>query len=488
MVFNKILLIRPVYKKSHFSRGSALPIGLGYLAETLDNNNIDYGIMDMTLGYSFKDLSRKIKQFLPDLICVTMMTYMYKYNYEFIEKIKKNFPYVKIAVGGVHMSTLKEKVMEECKAIDFGVVLEGEHVLVELCRGNNLENIKGLIYRKNNKVIFNGKRDPIMDLDLISFPTYKKFEIEKYPKNINIISSRGCPYQCVYCSVKHVTSNIFRARSPKNIIEEIKYWYYKGYRSFSFMDDNFTLVRERVEDLCNEIKKSDMKDLIFDFPGGVRADKVDYKLLKLMKEIGSKSIAFGVESGNDLVLKNLKKGSTIRQMEQAIKAAVELGYNVHLFFLIGSPGETIEEVKESIDLALKYDIKAATFYNLFPFPGSELYDWIEQNNFFIKEYSQYMNEEEGQWTNNPVYVTKEFPLKDRKEAYKLTRKAMKEIEKRNYKGSKIVKNLLFFQPVYGIRNNKNILDFLYFAYTSLPQSQKNLIKIIVGKMRNKLKL
>jgi radical SAM superfamily enzyme YgiQ (UPF0313 family) len=478
MVFNRLLLIAPTYKKTHYSRGFSLPTGLGYIAEALHNNNIKYEIIDMSLGYNFKDLKRKIKQFLPDLICISMMTYMYKYNYRFIEKIKKHFPNIKIAVGGPHLSNLRQKVLEECKAIDFGIVLEGDQTIVNLCR-NNPQKVKGLIYREENKVTFTGEREFIKDLDSIHFPKYRKFDIKKYTKYINIVSSRGCPFQCIFCPVKLTMGRQFRARSPKSIIEEIKYWYEKGYTSFGFVDDNFTLIRKRVQDLCEEIKKSGMKNLNLECPNGIRADTVDYKLLKLMKEVGFKSIGIGVESGNNLILKNLKKGETIQQIEQTIKDAIDLGYDITLYFLIGSPGETLNEVKESINLALKYPVQKVAFYNIIPFPGSELYEWAEKNKIFIKKYPQYMNEEEEHWSNNPVYSTKEFPLKDRKKAYKLTREVMKEIEKRNYKKNKLLKSIMFSPPIYYLRKNKKILDFSYFIYTKIPQKQKILIKKIM---------
>ena len=474
MVFNKISLIIPSYKKSYYSRGGALPTGLGYIAEALDINKINYEVIDMALGYSFNELNKKIKEFRPDLICISMMTYMYKYNYEFIEKIKENFPYTKIVIGGPHLSNFRERVLEECKSIDFGVVLEGDQTIVDLCKENDPSKIKGLIYREKEKINFTGEREFIKDLDSVSFPKYKKFEIEKYPKHINIVSSRGCPFNCIFCASKLVIGKMFRARSSKNIIKEIKYWYERGYRSFGFVDDNFTLIRERVVDICKELKESGMNDLYLECPNGIRADKVDYELLKLMRGVGFKSIAIGVESGNDLILKRLNKGETVEQIEQTIRNALELGYNITLFFLIGSPGETIKEVKDSINLALKYPVKMALFYNIIPFPKSELYEWVEKNNLFLKKYQIYMNEPGEGWSNNPVYCTKEFSLKNRKKAFNLTRKAMKEIEKRGHNGK--YKDILFFQPIYYLRKNKQMLDLLHFFYTKTSEKQKELIK------------
>jgi radical SAM superfamily enzyme YgiQ (UPF0313 family) len=293
----------------------------------------------------------------------------------------------------------------------------------------NPVKIKNLIYRKKGKIIENACREPI-DLEKLPFPKYEKFEMEKYRSNaIPIVSSRGCPYQCIYCPIKITMGRKFRFRSPESIIKEIKYWYKKGYRQFRIQDDNFTLLKERVHRFCDMIEKSGMDNLLFSCDNGVRADKVDEELLKKMKKVGFKYISFGVEAGTDRVLKAIKKGENIGVIDKAIKTACNLGFEVTLFFLVGSPTETSDDVTESIKIALKYDIKDVRFYNIIPFPRTELYDWIQENNYFLESPEVYLNNI-SHWDNKPIFKTPELDEKQRKELLKRTKQIRSTIRRR----------------------------------------------------------
>jgi radical SAM superfamily enzyme YgiQ (UPF0313 family) len=302
--------------------------GIGYLSEFLTSNGIENYVIDMRLGYTLKKLMKKIKEINPDLIGITLMTLRHDIAIKIIEKIKSNFN-CKIVVGGPHVSLFRKKVLEECKA-DFAIKHEGEYTLLELCQGKNLKNIKGLIYRNGNKIIENPDRPFIENLDTLPFPKYRKFELEKYPdiftfkknimikKSIPIITSRGCPFNCIYCPVKTVMGNKWRVRSAENVAEELKYWYKMGYRIFEFWDDNFTLDKKRVYKICDLIKKNNLVNLQLSISNGIRADTVDKRLLKRMKEVGFNHIAFGVEAGNNKILKIIRKGETIETIEIAI--------------------------------------------------------------------------------------------------------------------------------------------------------------------------
>ena len=426
MRYKKVLLLFPDYKGGHFGALKP-PAGLGYIAETLKKNDIDYDILDMAVGYSTDDLHDKIQSFNPDLVGISMMSFMYKRSYDIIKFAKQVKPDVRIVAGGPHISTLRERVLEECSTLDFGVVLEGEHTIVELCKGEDLPSIKGLIYRDGSNIIFTGERVFIGSLDSISFPQFEKFPLSKYvTEEIGIVSSRGCPYNCTYCPVQAAIGRKWRYRSAENIVEEIQYWYDKGYRQFSMLDDNFTLKQGRVIEVCEAIKKRCFKDIELNCNNGVRADKINYEMLKKMKEAGFKYLAFGVEAGNDRILKNINKGETIEVTEAAIKNALNLGFKVTLFFIVGSPGETMDDLQDSISLALKYPVFDARFYNLIPFPQSRLYDWVKENNYFICDPEEYLNSS-SQWDFKPVFETPEMSRDQRIEALKIVRDVRKKV-------------------------------------------------------------
>lgn len=434
MRFSKILLIYPSYAQYKFY-DPFIPIGLGYIAQALSDANIDYDVINMSLGYNISVLKSKIKKFKPDLIGISMMTLLYKKLYEFINYIKKINPLVKIVVGGPHISTLRENVLVECQNIDYGVVQAGEEIIAELCKGKTLKDIKGLIYREDEKILFNGLRMLPEDLDSFSFPKYDKFELKKYwfAKDVPmpLVSSRGCPFQCIFCISRPSGGYRFCTRSTNNVVDEIEYWHKQGRIVFDFMDDNFTLNKKRVYEICDEIQKRGLDKLRYQCTNGIRADTIDRKLLKRMREVGFKRLAFGVESGSDKILKVLKKQEKVYQIEEAIKNSCELGYEVILYFLVGSPYETWADLNISFSLALRYPVYEAGFFNLIPIPNTELFNWIKQNNLFVYPPNQYLNSSRI-IDKRPVFVTPELSLSERKKALRYSNSISKTIRKRYY--------------------------------------------------------
>ena len=259
MRFRKILLVNPAYSRAFFSI-PVLPAGLGYLAESLKKNGIGYRILDMSLGYRLKDLKKQIAEFKPDLLGISCISYMLTDTYTMIQEVKKVFPSVKILIGGPHISSIKEDVFKECPAIDFAIVLEGEYSLVELCKGVPFSEIAGLIYRVDSEILFSAPAKFIPDLDCLDFPKYADFELHRYGYGIGIVSSRGCPYSCIYCSCNVIGKKI-RLRSAQSVVDEIDYWYERGYREFGFQEDNPTFDRDRMFEICEKLQKKDLKDL-----------------------------------------------------------------------------------------------------------------------------------------------------------------------------------------------------------------------------------
>lgn len=428
MRYNKILLINPRYRNSIYTTADRPPTGLGYIAEALKLSNIEYHVFDMGLGYSIKDLKNKIKSIKPDLIGISMMTFGAQSAYKTIETIKNDFD-VDIVAGGPHISTMRDEALNASKCIDYGINLEGEKTLVELIQGKNLDSIEGLMYRKNGTIFSNKDRPFVNTLDNVHFPTYTGFELKKYRvKEIPIVSSRGCPYNCIFCTIHAVMGQKYRFRSAENILEELSYWYQRGYRRFDFIDDNFTLIKKRVYEICDGIDRLNFKNLDLHCGNGIRADRADRDLLKMMKSVGFSYIAFGVEGGNDKVLKCLKKSEKFSLIEDAIKNACELDFNVVLFFLVGSPCETWDDIQDSIKFANKYPVSDFRFYNITPYPKSEIFDWIKANNYFVVSPSEYLGKS-ATWDMRPLFITPELSFEDRKKALKCTRHAMKKKRK-----------------------------------------------------------
>lgn len=448
MRYKRILLVAPRFQQSRFRLSLYPPAGLGYISESLVKNGFIVSTFDMNLQYSYKDLVKRISHFKPELIGFSAMTFGHRQLYELINKVKESYPQLDIAAGGPHMSTLREKVLEECDSIDFGVVLEGDLTIRRLCEGEDCSGIQGLIYRKNSSVISNDFQEFITDLDKLPFPKYESFELDKYPsRQIGIVTSRGCPYDCIYCPVISAIGKRFRQRSAQNVVEEVLYWYNKGYREFLFLDDNFTLDRKRVEEICSLLLKNDLKGISLKCPNGIRADRVNYEILKKMKEAGFDMVAFGVEAAEDRVLKNIKKGETIATIEESIRNACDLGFEVDLFFLMGSPGETLKDVQTSFSLAMRYPVRNARFYNIIPFPKTELFEWIKKNNYFLHSCEDILNNA-SHFVNEPCFFTPEMSCSDRKKAFRMAQKVIRRIRRnfieRKIKGPSLLKNAISY--------------------------------------------
>ncbi len=411
MKIQRVFLIKPAYKKSHY-RYSDLPAGLGYISHALDKNGIDNIVFDMYHNENVDNLLRAIEDYRPDLIGLSLMSFKFLDHYKLIDSIKTRFPSVLIVAGGPHVSMMRESVLAKCLSIDYGITLEGDNTIIELCNNNaNPHEIKGLLYRHGDKILYTGDRPFIDDLDKVGFPTYARFDLKKYDF-ITIITSRGCPFHCIYCPVLYTIGNRWRYRSATSVGDELEYWYQKGYRRFEFGDDNFTLKQERVFEICDQIEKRKFAGIKIGLGNGIRADRVTKDMLLRMKEVGFSYIAFGVEAGNNKILKNINKGETIDQIETGIKWATEIGFPVNLFFLLGSPGETEEDVRDSVDLALRYPVENVRFYNILPFPQSKLYQWVLENNLFLRDPEQHLNDG-SHWVFSPLFETKELPQADR---------------------------------------------------------------------------
>jgi radical SAM superfamily enzyme YgiQ (UPF0313 family) len=221
----------------------------------------------------------------------------------------------------------------------------------------------------------------------------------------------------------------FRYRSANNVVDEIEYWYRRGYRVFNYDDDNFTLLNDRVYEICDEIENRGLSDAEFRCSNGIRADRVDYKLLKRMREVGFNYIAFGVDGGNNRMLKINKKGETIEQIEQGISNACTLGFDVKIFVITAMPYETMDDVEDSIKLVKKYPIKRVILNNPIPYPGTELFDTVKQNGWFIKQPEEYLNfvtENE----DVPLFVTPELSYDDRMTILKRIRRVEKEVTRK----------------------------------------------------------
>ncbi len=473
MRYRRVLFIVPNLKGFYGWPSYPHP-GVGYVSSYLEAKGIEYEIMDMNLGYKIKDIKSKMQSFNPELIAMTLYTYKHSLAYDMLARIKNDFN-IPIVVGGPHISLLRTKAFKE-NLIDFAIKNEGEKALLALCIGKDLKEIPNLIYFTNGKLKENANKPFYEDLEQLPFPIYTKFELQKYgAKEIGIVSARGCPYHCIYCPVMTTMGRIFRPRSPQNVLAELTYWYEKGYRSFEFVDDAFLQDTERVYKICDLIEREKLKNLSLGCSQGIRANKINRPLLERMKAVGFGCLGFGIESASDKVLRYIKKGQTFKQIDEGVKIACELGYDVRLFFMVGFPGETMEDVEKSFQFALKYPVTFANFYNIIPYPGTELFDYLEQNNLFLVNPDIYLNEVITR-TRRPLFETSSMPLAERKQAlkkgYEISRQISRRHRKEQYKKlgafGRILARLLTVSFIYhriGKMKQSDMINFLWRKLT-----------------------
>jgi anaerobic magnesium-protoporphyrin IX monomethyl ester cyclase len=428
-MFRRVLLIAP--PSSTFLGAVRPPSGLGYLAQALLENDIEYSIWDIRDHLRWDDLSAGITHFRPDLIGVSLVSFEYKYSYNLIERIKAFRPQTPIVVGGPHVFVLRESVLRDCPAIDYAVVGDGEQALVRLCQGEMpLEEMRGLVYRRDGEILSGPSTSFIENLDSVSFPRFVGFEMNRYAREMPLITSRGCPHRCIFCPNSRLAQG-FRARSASHVVDEIQYWYERGIRKFNIDDDNFTLIKDRVYEICDEIERRGLKDLFIRCANGLRADRVDRPLLARMKEVGVREVGIGADGGNDRVLQEVvHKGETMQDIENAIQAALDVGLQVKLFATLGNPGETLADIQDTFALAERYPFLRVQLYNPIPYPGTELYEIVSQRGLFVIPPEEYLNSVQDDEGITPVFETPELPADVRRQILKRARKLQRAVTRR----------------------------------------------------------
>ena len=392
----KVLLINPPIREN--AKPINFPIGLGIIASVLLEQGYEVEVFDINaLRLSKEQVISNLKKFTPDLIGIGGLITTYKYLKWIIPEIKSLFPDAKIVVGG-GVVTENPEILLKATVADYAVIAEGEITIVELLdaliTNKDLSVIKGLAYKNDEgNIIVNPKRELIKDLDEAPMPAYQLFPLDIYLENqshsrilgrqpeMNIITSRGCPFNCNYCY--HIFSKGVRYRSIESVIDELKF-FIKNYNvhSFIFIDETFTINSKRVIEFCEALKREEIK---ITWSCYARVSLVEKNLLKLMKETGCYRIGFGIESGSQKILDLMNKKETVVQAERAIKMVRKAGMICGTTFMCGYVGETKETMSETVSFCKKHLISTSFFFTT-PYPGTQLYSIVED-----KVLSKYKN-------------------------------------------------------------------------------------------------
>ncbi|MBN2198075.1 radical SAM protein [Candidatus Wolfebacteria bacterium] len=396
----------------------------------------------MRIGGSYESLFKKIEKFHPDVVGITSMFLMERdFLFQLTKELKGLFPKIKIIVGGSHPSCIGEDLLVNNSYIDILVIGEGEETLKELIKKNfkNLSEIEGIIFKdsKKNQIFRTSNRKPV-NIDFIPFPDrdmvlYKNYDKSvkyaalrtrlgqktamrimslisntpidclldkplnflrrKFAKNsigfpsATIVTSRSCPNRCTFCAIRKVWGNMYRMRSAESVIKEISILYNNyGIRHIAIQDDNFTVSKERTIKICKAIIENEFQ-ITIEASSGIYIPSLDREVLTWLKRAGLNSMYLGVESGNQNVLTNIiNKNLNLNKVSEVVNICKDLNIKVGGYFVIGFPGEKLENMRETINFALKSKLDWVRLYLLQPFPGSEIYEECLKNGFLINDY------------------------------------------------------------------------------------------------------
>jgi radical SAM superfamily enzyme YgiQ (UPF0313 family) len=432
----KVLLINPKTNLPIETRTSP-SLGLAYLGAVSERQSHAVRIYDGDVEHI--SLERVLRDFAPDLVGITANTIQIKSAWR-DAAIVKSVADLPVVLGGPHPTVLPTESAGRPE-VDIVVRGEGEATWEELCqwrgadgewRGaiSDLQSVPGISYQTpDGQVHHNPDRPVIENLGSLPLPAYHLFRLDRYTNlqptvdriagpSYPILTSRGCPYRCTYCS--QIGPRLWRMRSPENVVAEWR-WLVRdlGAAEIGVLDDSFNINRQRVLDICDLLIKEELTHVPWIMINGIRANLADKELLGRMKQAGCIRSAFGVESGNQEILDSvIDKQLTLEQVRAAFKAAKEVGMETIGFFMVGLPGETEETMEDTIRFAIELDPVVANFSMATPFPGTEMSRIVEEKGrLLVKDYDDFAFFE-GRASFEMDGMTAELVERKWKEAYR----------------------------------------------------------------------
>jgi radical SAM superfamily enzyme YgiQ (UPF0313 family) len=372
------------------------PLGLMYLAAYLEKySNHQVNILDcQVLRYNLEKLKEEITKIKPDVVGITAMTFTLLDVIKAVKAIKEIDPNIKVILGGPHVHIYPEETLN-INGVDYVVIGEGEIPLKNLLDNINnpdyLKQIQGVVFKNQEQIINNGCVAPIQDLNSLPFPARHLTPYKKYSSSLGkrfpvttMFTSRGCPFKCLFCDRPHLGKS-FRARSAMNVVDEMEECQKLGIKEIFIYDDTFGVDRQRVLDICSEVKKRNL-DITWDIR--TRVNTVDEEVLQALKNAGCQRIHYGVEAGTPKILAVLRKGITLELALKAFNLTREIGIQTLGYFMIGSPTETKEDILQTIKFVKKLKPDFAHFTITTPYPATDLYRLGLQNGVLPYDYWQ----------------------------------------------------------------------------------------------------
>ena len=382
-----------------------VPIGLAYVASALEKSDYEVQVLDnYLLEKPMEEVKAIFAKLNPKIVGITCSSVTYSRVIETAKAVKETVSSCRVVVGGWHASYEPETLLRNPE-VDYVIMGEGERAMVQLAsfllKGEKtceLSKIAGLAYMHDGKILQNPRRF-IANMDEIPFPAWHLLPMNHYNRVIeylnvkpvdNMSIARGCPFNCAFCETTGLMGKTCRTFSPQRVIDEIKYLMANfGTKGIYFINDNFTIKKKETIELCHLMKQNKLE---LEWVCDTRADLLSNEILQEMHEAGCKTVWFGVESGSPRILEKINKGVTIEQTEKAFKMCRDHGVLTACSFLLGIPGETVDDMKASFKFARKLDPDFCRWNIYIAVPGSPMYDEVIQNKLYdvIEDYAAYV--------------------------------------------------------------------------------------------------
>jgi anaerobic magnesium-protoporphyrin IX monomethyl ester cyclase len=393
----KITLVNPPYPPSVHSHPPFIPLGIAYIGAIAEKTGHEVTVIDCQAEkLTYETFRSRITQNQSDLIGVTATTLLYKSAMKLITIAKETQPEAVTVLGGSHGTFWDENALKEYSSLDLVVRREGEQTFIELLdklqNQSSLSNVSGITYRQEDKITRTPDRPFIKDLDSLPFPAHHLLPLKHLKHNGKIlfplISSRGCVYWCDFCSTVRMFGRAYRMRSPKNVVDEMQLIHDKyGVEQVTFYDDAFTVDRNRVIEICDELHSRKLR-MIWDC--GTRVDMVDRELMKTMHSAGCFAVWLGVESGSEAILGAMNKRIKLDQTRRAYKTAHDVGLMTIANVVLGFPGETEQTALETIRFVKELDPDDVGYYIATPYPGTPMYDQVKEKGWLrVTDFDKY---------------------------------------------------------------------------------------------------
>ncbi len=378
----RFLLVNPFYPIAEIP---SPPLGISYLAGALERAGVEVRVLDLVVtAFDRAKLERALNEFQPDVVGATSVTMTFNSAISVIRHVKEIEPSIFTAMGGAHVSFCAEATLAKHPELDLVGLGEGEETIVDIVRafenGRDFSKVPGIVYRDGNTIRNTGARGYWIDVDTLPWPARHLVPLGRYRAldlPISMTTSRGCPFQCIFCTGRQLVGAKIRYRKAASVVDEMEYIASLGFKRVNLADDLFTARKDHAHAVCDEILRRGLKVTWTSFSN---VNTVDVPLLRKMKEAGCILVSFGLESANAEILKTVRKGTKIPRIIEAVQMCNEAGIQPHGSFIVGLPGETPETLREMHDFARRLaEMGCQTgVHMLAPFPGTAVYEQREK--------------------------------------------------------------------------------------------------------------